>query len=115
MNLTDVQDRSRRVFTELLRDSGRGPAPAGPAASAELAPPRARFSVFDPAQAAAASQLALGLSVVAAASDDLVDGLDAALTEATRAAQTEDPELVHHALSLFVTHSREGRRLVKPR
>jgi hypothetical protein len=71
--------------------------------------------VFDPAQAAAATELALGLSVVAAASDDLVDGLDAALTEATRAAQTEDPELVHHALSLFVTHSREGRRLVKPR
>ena len=29
--------------------------------------------------------------------------------------QDEDPELVHHALSLFVTHSRQGRRLVKPR
>jgi Hemocyanin, copper containing domain/Hemocyanin, ig-like domain len=124
MNLSEVQDRSRRVFTELLREGGRAPAaaarPTTPAATAaargeEAAPVPVRFSVFDPAQAAAASELALGLSVVAAASSDLAEGLDAALTQATQAAQTQDPELVHHALSLFVTHSREGRRLVKPR
>ena len=70
---------------------------------------------FDPDQAAAASEFALGLEVVAAAARDPADGLDAALSEASLAAQDEDPELVHHALSLFVTHSRQGRRLVKPR
>jgi len=125
MNLAEVQDRSKRVFTELLRASARAPhraapqpetpAAAAPASEADQASLPVRFSVFDPAQAAAASQLALGLSVLAAASDNLAEGLDAALTQASEAAQTEDPELVHHALSLFVTHSREGRRLVKPR
>ena len=125
MNLAEVPDRSKRVFTELLRASARAPhraapqpetpAAAAPASEADQASLPVRFSVFDPAQAAAASQLALGLSVLAAASDNLADGLDAALTQASQAAQTEDPELVHHALSLFVTHSREGRRLVKPR
>ena len=127
MNLSEVQDRSRSVFAELLRQSGQGPQPAAPRPqpSAATAPapdvdrvrPRypVRFSVFDPAQAAAATELALGLAVMAAASSDLADGLDAVLTRAGEVAQTEDPELVHHALSLFVTHSREGRRLVKPR
>jgi hypothetical protein len=37
-------------------------------------------------QAAAASELALGLSVMAAASSDLAEGLDAVLTLAKRAA-----------------------------
>ena len=110
VNLPEVQDRSRRVFEDLLRQSGRVPpaaairepalAPAPPP-EARVAPSPARFSVFDPEQAAAAS--------------DLAEGLDAALSLASQAAQTEDPELVHYALSLFVTHSKEGRRLVKPR
>jgi hypothetical protein len=71
--------------------------------------------VFDPEQATAAAGFALGLAVQAAAADDLAGGLDAALSQASQAAQTEDPEFVHFALSLFVTHSQEGRRLVKPR
>ena len=112
-DLPEVQDRSRRLFEDLLRRSGR--APRAPGAEAEAFPSAPGFSVFDPEQAAAASELALGLSVVAAAATDLVDGLDDALTQAGLAAQTEDPELVHHALSLFVTHSTEGRRLVMPR
>lgn len=122
--LPEVQDRSRRLFEHLLRQSGRAPRGAGirrptaapaPAAGVEEAPAVPRFSVFDPDQAAAASEFALGLEVVAAAARDPADGLDAALTQANLAAQDEDPELVHHALSLFVTHSTRGRRLVKPR
>jgi Hemocyanin, copper containing domain/Hemocyanin, ig-like domain len=123
-SLPEVQDRSRRLFEDLLRQSGRAPRGAGirrptaapaPAAGVEEAPAVPRFSVFDPDQAAAASEFALGLEVVAAAARDPADGLDAALTQASLAAQDEDPELIHHALSLFVTHSTRGRRLVKPR
>lgn len=112
-DLPEVQDRSRRLFEDLLRRSGRTPRAQG--VEAEAVPSTPRFSVFDPEQAAAASELALSLSVVAAAATDLAEGLDDALTQAGLAAQTEDPELVHHALSLFVTHSAEGRRLVMPR
>jgi hypothetical protein len=113
VDLPEVQERSRRLFEDLLRQSAGAPRAA--AVEAESVPPAPRFSVFDPEQAAAASELALGLSVVAAAATDLAEGLDDALTQASLAAQTEDPELVHHALSLFVTHSTEGRRLVMPR
>jgi hypothetical protein len=65
MKLAEVQDRSKRVFTELLRASApaphrAAPQPETPAAAASA--PEAdqaflpvRFSVFDPAQGAAAS------------------------------------------------------------
>src|SRR5215468_10182657 len=112
-DLPEVQDRSRRLFEDLLRQSARAPQAAGE--EAEAVPSAPRFSVFDPEQAAAASELALGLAVVAAAATDPAEGLDDALTQAAVAAQTEDPELVHHALALFVTHSTEGRRLIMPR
>src|SRR6266508_1468839 len=113
LDLPEVQERSRRLFEDLLRQSAWAPRAAR--VEAEAVPSAPGFSVFDPEQAAAASELALGLSVLAAAATDTAEGLDAALTEASLAAQTEDPELVHHALSLFVTHSTEGRRLVMPR
>jgi len=113
LDLPEVQERSRRLFEDLLRQSAWAPRAAR--VEAEAVPSAGGFSVFDPEQAAAASELALGLSVLAAAATDTGEGLDAALTQASLAAQTEDPELVHHALSLFVTHSTEGRRLVMPR
>src|SRR5262249_53108094 len=112
-DLPEVQDRSGRLFEDLLRAGARAPRAAGE--EAEAVPSAPRFSVFAPEQAAAASELALGLSVVAAAATDPAEGLDDALTQAAVAAQTEDPELVHHALALFVTHSTEGRRLIMPR
>lgn len=123
-DMADLQDRSKRIFSNLLREGGRAPerrAAAGrrslgvAAVAAETGEPLRRFSAFDPEQAAAATQLALGLSVLAAAPPTQAEGLDAALTQAEEEAQVEDPELVHHALSMFVTHSKEGRRLVKPR
>ncbi len=91
--LAEVQDRSRRIFEDLLRQSGRAPRGAGirrpaaaPAAGVEEAPAASRFSVFDPDQAAAASEFALGLEVLAAAARDPADGLDAALSQASLAA-----------------------------
>src|SRR6266508_3586094 len=99
LDLPEVQERSRKLFEDLLRQSAWAPRAAR--VEAEAVPSAPGFSVFDPEQAAAAS--------------DTAEGLDAALTQASLAAQTEDPELVHHALSLFVTHSTEGRRLVMPR
>lgn len=56
VDLPEVQDRSRRVFEDLLRQSGRVPPTAairepalapGPPPGARVAPPPARFSVFD--------------------------------------------------------------------
>ena len=90
--LPELQDRLRRIFEDLLRQSGRAPRGAGirrptaapaPAPGVEEAPAAPRFSVFDPEQAAAASEFALGLEVLAAAARDPADGLDAALSRAT--------------------------------
>jgi Hemocyanin, copper containing domain/Hemocyanin, ig-like domain len=115
--LTAVQEESQRVFEDLLRSQGRAPRVEAALAAATSAPTdaTARFSVFDAEQAPAASALALGLAVVAAAAPSTAEGLADALATARRAAEVEDPELVHHALSLFVTHSKDGRRLFKPR
>jgi hypothetical protein len=109
-DLASLQDRSRRLLGGLLTAPRRPSAAPGEEA---VTPPR--FSAFDPEQLEAATQLALGLSIVAAAAPTQTDGLEAALDEAQTASQREDPELVHHALSLFITHSRDGRRLAKPR
>src|SRR5919199_3692872 len=117
-DLATAQDRSRRLLEGLLRAppaSSEADA-AAPGAEAAAAVAAARpFSAFDPEQLAAASQLALGLSVVAAAAPTQAEGLNAALDQAEQAAESEDPELLHHALSLFITHSKDGRRLAKPR
>jgi hypothetical protein len=92
VDLPEVQARSRRVFEDLLRQGGRAPQDAAsrPQAVAAAAPPEARatraparFSVFDPEQATAAAGFALGLAVQAAAADDLAEGLDAALSQAS--------------------------------
>src|SRR5919199_1711053 len=113
-DLATAQDRSRRLLEGLLRAppaSSEADA-AAPGAEAAAAVAAARpFSAFDPEQLVAASQLALGLSVVAAAAPTQAEGLNAALDQAEQAAETEDPELLHHALSLFITHSKDGRRL----
>jgi hypothetical protein len=113
-DLAGAQDRSKRLLESLLAAPPR-PARAAEAGAEAVAAAPARFSAFDPEQAKAAAQLALGLSVVAAAAPTQADGLEAALDEAEGASAREDPELVHHALSLFITHSSDGRRLVKPR
>src|SRR5215210_7041595 len=107
-DLATAQDRSRRLFESLLRARPASAQADAQRPGVEAAVREARpFSAFDPAQVAAASQLALGLSVVAAAAPTQAEGLDAALDHAEQAAETEDPELLHHALSLFITHSRD--------
>jgi len=108
--LEAAQQESRRMFERLLRAGGR--ASGGLEAAAAAPKP---FSPFDVEQAPAAAALALGLAIVAAAAPTREEGLAEALAHADRAAAVEDPELVQHALSLFVTHSEDGRRLVKPR
>jgi hypothetical protein len=115
--LSDVQAESQNLFEGLLRARGGVPQPGlAPPGAEDTAPAaRGRFSTFDEEQAAVAGALALGLAVVAAEAPSRDEGLEAALDTARRAAGTEDPELVHHALSLFATHSREGRLLRKPR
>lgn len=114
--LQRAQDRSKRLFESLLHTASRpaGARPAEPGVEA-FGPATARFSAFNPEHVAAATQLALGLSVVVAVAPTPSEGLEGMLVQTERAAETEDPELLHHALSLFITHSKDGRRLVKPR
>src|SRR6266511_3160454 len=114
-DLAGAQDRSKRLLESLLAAPPRTARARATEPGTEAVTVPARFSAFDPQQLAAAAQLALGLSVVAAAAPTQPDGLEAALDQAENAATQDDPELVHHALSLFITHSKDGRRLVKPR
>lgn len=85
--------------------------------SLEHAPPlhRRRFSSFDPEQSLEAAGLAVAMSLTAWQNPDDHNGLSSSLDLAEIAAATRNPELVEHALALFVTHDRQGRKLDKPR
>src|ERR687897_133893 len=71
------------------------------------------FSPFIPAQAAAAVELAEEL---AKAADERggEEGIEAALARAQELAREHPPQLVQHALHLFVVHHPEGSRLSVP-
>lgn len=117
-DLTDLRRRSARLFESLGQKAAPAPGatPFGMAAApARRAAPRRRFSSFDPEQAQEAAGLAAALSLAAWGQETEEEGLGSALDLAEGAAQAEDPELVDHALALFVTHDRRGRKLEKPR
>jgi hypothetical protein len=118
--MAELQDRSRALFTELLIDhfpdaGATGAAPSRQAlASTRTGGPRP-FSWFNPDDARAATIFAAELAISAAAAEDVTDGLAAALDLADARRFEESPALVRSGLSMFVTHSRSGRQLVKPR
>jgi tyrosinase len=75
--------------------------------------PGAPFSPFVPAQAEEAVRLAEGLAELA---DDVGGeaGVQAALARARELAEEYPPQLVQHALHLFIVHHPEGSRLSIP-
>lgn len=112
--IAELQDRSRALFSDLLADQFPTGAPTVQAlANARTGGPRA-FSWFNPDDARAATIFAAELAVQAAA-DDVTQGLSAALDLADERRLEESPALVRSGLSMFVTHHRSGRRLIKPR
>ena len=107
--LTEVRNRGRELFTELLTAQEPG-GPLPPISDGEQ-----RFSWFDARQAVDASLLALRLSAAAATRSGETAGLSAALAVVEEERQAADPEFVRQAFALFVTHNDRGRRLIKPR
>ena len=75
--------------------------------------PGAPFSAFIPEQAAEAVRVAESLAELA---DDVggEEGVEAALDRARELARVEPPQLVQHALHLFIVHHPEGSRLSVP-
>lgn len=107
--LTDVRDRGRGLFTELMKAQEPGSVPPPIPLDGQ------RFSWFDGKQAVAASLLALRLSAAAATRSGEAAGLMAALAIVDEERQRSDPEFVRQGFALFVTHNDRGRRLFKPR
>jgi tyrosinase len=74
------------------------------------APPGERFSLFLPEHSRRARDLASEFAEIA----DSVkgeEGLKAVLSAASKATAVEPPDLVRHALMMFMTHHRKGRKL----
>lgn len=103
--LDELRKRSDALFTELLKDQASKPKRGDDGA----------FSWFDTDDALAAATLSFRLSALAASAENLEDGLAAALDAAQEERASARPAEVQIALSLFVTHNRQGRQLTKPR
>src|SRR6266516_1123053 len=115
--VSNLQSRVNAFLTLPIREP-----PAQPTAAVALdlaitgrvvAPPRQKFSPFDPAQLERATAL-LDRFMTLADSRPGKAGLEAVYEEANKATATEDPELVRYALMLFITHHPEGNQLKIP-
>ncbi len=121
--IAELRSRSETLFTDLLRAHTIPPSPARaqrrrgvaarPAIPADPGP--SPFNWFDPAQAIAATTMALRLAALAASKKRVNDGLGLALDHAEAERARVAPEQVRQGLALFVTHDQRGRRLIKPR
>jgi hypothetical protein len=107
--LTEVRDRGRELFTELMTAQEPGHVPPS------IPDGGSRFSWFDAAHAVDAGLLALRLTAAAASRSGETAGLSAALAVIDEERAHADPELVRQGFALFVTHNDRGRRLFKPR
>jgi Hemocyanin, ig-like domain/Hemocyanin, copper containing domain len=112
--IDELRERSVEMFGRLLNAQVAPPGGArrGLAAMARDTEP---FSWFDPEQAVGAAALAFRLSARAASRDRPEDALELVLDDAEEEARRAHPEAVRQGLAMFVTHNREGRRLLKPR
>lgn len=106
--MSDLQARSRALFTYLLIDQFPSRAPTVQALSSRRTGTPRPFSWFDPDDARAATIFAAELAIHAGADDDPTDGLSAALDLADARRFDESPEFVRSGLSMFVTHHRAG-------
>jgi hypothetical protein len=107
--MSDI-DRFQRQADALLREDG--PKAAFAAISAPQQPGK-RFSLFVPEQADRARELATRFAQLAdSAAGDA--GLEAVLAQAALTSATESPDLVRHALMMFITHHNKGRNDLVP-
>jgi tyrosinase len=108
--VADIDELQRQA--NALLGSAASPAAAVTQALAED-DPGPPFSPFIPVQAAEAVRLAESLG---AAADELGggEGLEAALERARELARERPPQMVQHALHLFIVHHPEGSRLSVP-
>ena len=108
--MPDIEELQGRA--DMLLGTAVSPGEAVTQALVEDDPGRP-FSPFIPAQAAAAVELAEEL---AEAADERggEEGIEAALDRAQELAREHPPQLVQHALHLFVVHHPEGSRLSVP-
>ncbi|HEX3238552.1 MAG TPA: tyrosinase family protein [Solirubrobacterales bacterium] len=113
--ITELRERSDRLFTDLLEAQTTPPAGAPKARGFDPAATAEPFSWFDPEQGMAAAGLSFGLAALVASKEDPRDGLAAALGQVEAAAGSADPEQVRQGFALFVTHNAHGRLLAKPR
>ena len=103
--LDELRKRSDALFTELLKEQASKPKRGDDGS----------FSWFDTDDAIASATLAFRLAARAASGATVEEGLAAAIDLAEEEKREARPEEVEIALSLFVTHNREGRQLTKPR
>jgi tyrosinase len=102
MPIEVLRERTRRLFLEAPARPRGVAAPSGPA-----------FSQFVPEAMEQVNQLVSSFSELAEARRG-DEGLEAVLDAAESTARRYDPELVRWALTLFITHHVEGRRLPIP-
>jgi hypothetical protein len=113
-NIAELRERSEGLFAQLLSSQAAPPRPPRPGVAAAAGPPP-EFSWFDPQQAVAAAALSFRLSALAASDENADDALAAGLDHVEAEGRRAHPEQVRQGFALFVTHNRDGRRLLKPR
>ena len=118
--MDELSTLQSRVDALLAMPIAKPPARSGAAIAPRVATedvvatPGQSFSPFDTVQMLRASGLAARFMALANSKEGTA-GLSAALDEADKAIATEDPDLVRHALMLFITHHPKGNQLkLKP-
>ena len=114
--MDELSTLQSRVDALLAMPIAKPPARSGAAIAPRVATegvvatPGQSFSPFDTVQMLRASGLAARFMALANSKEGTA-GLSAALDEADKAMATEDPDLVRHALMLFITHHPKGNQL----
>ena len=108
-SMKDLQDASRKLFTELLVAQQPG------SESSPLPSKTARFSWFANEEATDAALLSLRLSAASETKKGTAAALGATLALVDEERAVGDPELIRQGFALFVTHNDRGRSLAKPR
>src|SRR5688500_17613380 len=112
--MAELRERSEGLFGQLLSAQAAAPRRSRPGVAAAAGAPR-EFSWFDPEQAIGAAALSFRLSALAASEERVEDALAAGLDHVEEQGRRAHPERVRQGFALFVTHNRDGRRLLKPR
>lgn len=106
--IDDLQESIDNFLTRPVPVAKAAPKTEGLEAAGLEAAPRARFSLFNPADSRRANALAREF-VKTADSMEGVDAVEAVVKKMQEVAEVEDPEMVDFALKMFLTHDPRGR------